>query len=78
LFFYADDQKSVAPVNYTVEYWNGTGWEKVKSVRETPIIPLANTRNTVSFTPVNASKVRVYFTNCGKGKYTALSEMEVY
>lgn len=78
LFFYADDQKSVAPVNYTVEYWNGTGWEKVKSVRKTPIIPLANTRNTVSFTPVNAGKVRIYFTNCGKGKYTALSEMEVY
>ncbi|MGH2644449.1 MAG: MGH1-like glycoside hydrolase domain-containing protein, partial [Chitinophagaceae bacterium] len=76
LFFYADYKKYAAPVNYTVEYWNGKEWVEVKLMQKIPSAPIGNTKNTELFVSVHTDKVRVYFTNLGKGKYTALSEME--
>lgn len=78
LFFYSDNKKYAAPLNYNIVYWNGSGWKEVRSMNKTPLTPLGNTKNTVSFIPVQTDKIRVYFNNFGEGKYTALSEMEVY
>lgn len=78
LFFYGDSKKYAAPLSYVVEYWNGKKWQKMHRVRKIPAQPLDNTGNMVYFDPVHTSKVRIYFTNAGKGKYTALSEMEIY
>ena len=63
LYFYADETKFKAPTKYTVQYWNGEKWADVSDSHTTPKKPLANGENTVTFRPVNTSKLRILFTN---------------
>ncbi len=77
LYFYADATKFEAPTEYTVQYWTGQDWADVTGSHQTPGIPLANGRNTITFQPVNTSKLRIVFTN-PKQAAIALVEMKAY
>jgi F5/8 type C domain/Amylo-alpha-1,6-glucosidase len=74
LYFYADDEQFKAPEKYTVQYWTGQDWADVSDPHRTPDKPLANGENTITFRPVNTSKLRVLFTN---PKQAAIALVEV-
>jgi hypothetical protein len=74
LYFYADDAKFKAPAKYTVQYWTGGNWVDVSNPHATPKKPLANGENTITFRPVNTSKLRILFTN---PKQAAIALVEV-
>jgi hypothetical protein len=77
LYFYADDAKFKAPAKYTVQYWTGGNWVDVSSSHATPKKPLANGENTITFRPVNTSKLRILFTN-PKQAAVALVEVKTF
>jgi hypothetical protein len=74
LYFYADETKFKAPIKYTVQYWTGGNWVDVPGSHLTPSNPLANGENTITFRPVNTSKLRILFTN---PKQAAIALVEV-
>ena len=74
LYFYADGTRFKAPTKYTVQYWTGQIWADVPDSHPTPKQPLANGENTVTFRPVNTSKLRILFTN---PKQAAIALVEV-
>ncbi|HUZ61377.1 MAG TPA: discoidin domain-containing protein [Hanamia sp.] len=78
LFIYSDGKKYASPQSYEIQYWNGNEWINPKSIKKLPFKPLGNTKNTASFNTIRTNRIRVNFTNAGHGKYTALSEMEIY
>jgi hypothetical protein len=63
IYFYADDAKFKAPAKYTVQYWVGEKWVDVPGSHTTPNEPLANGENTITFRPVNTSRLRIQFIN---------------
>jgi len=77
LYFYADGARFKAPMAYTVQFWNGRGWTNVAGAHEMPAVPLANGENTVTFTPVQTSRLRLRFTN-PKPAAVALVEVKAY
>ena len=74
LYFYGDGTKFKAPVKYTVQYWSSGNWVDVSGSHATPGKPLANGENTITFRPVNTSKLRILFTN---PKQAAIALVEV-
>jgi hypothetical protein len=74
IYFYADNTRFKAPAKYTVQYWTGQDWADVSGSHETPQKPLANGENTITFRPVNTSKLRILFTN---PKQAAIALVEV-
>lgn len=75
LYFYDDGAEYKAPANYNIQFWNGKDWADIPAQSNKPLIPVGNTVNTVTFTPVTTQKIRAVFENA-KGKYTALAEFE--
>lgn len=78
IFIYSDGKKYAPPKSYEIEYWNGNAWLKLKDIKKSHSNPLGNTKNTASFNNIHTTRIRIYFTNGGQDKYTALSELEVY
>ena len=74
LYFYADDAKFKAPAKFTIQYWTGQDWTDVSDTHMTPKKTLANGENTITFRPVNTSKLRILFTN---PKQAAIALVEV-
>lgn len=78
LYFYADGTKFQAPKKYTLQYCAEDGsWQNVAGAQKTPTKPLANGENIVTFPTVNATKLRVLFTNPRKAS-VALVELKVF
>lgn len=77
LYFYADGTKFKAPSKYTVQYWAGGKWVDVPGSHMTPKKPLANGENTITFRPINTSKLRIRFTN-PKPAAIALVEVKTF
>ncbi len=80
LFFYNDNGGVKPPADYTIQYWDGSGWVDVKEVERSPKSP-AEGFNTVIFQPVTTTKVRVLGTNQNPvnfGVYIGLTEFEVF
>ncbi|MFO0875778.1 MAG: discoidin domain-containing protein [Gemmataceae bacterium] len=64
-----DDRGGVQPpTRYDVEYWDGKAWQPVASPKKTPEKPVGGQFNEITFTPVQASRVRVVFTHAGKAR----------
>lgn len=61
LHFYADGQTFAAPADYAVERWDQGRWVVVPLVRRVPVQPLAGTVNTVEFSPILTTQLRVQF-----------------
>jgi len=74
IYFYADDAKFKAPAKNTIQYWTGGNWVDVSDPQTAPKKPLANGENTITFHPVNTSKLRILFTN---PKQAAIALVEV-
>jgi hypothetical protein len=77
LYFYADETTFKAPKKYTVQYWANGNWAGVSGSHLTPKNPLANGENTITFDPVNTSKLRILFTN-PKQAAIALVEVKIF
>ncbi len=78
LYFFADQKIYEAPDNFTVEYRNENGWEKVNEISANPGKPIGNSVNEVDFEPVTAKGMRVIFKNERKKYPVALTEIKVY
>lgn len=78
--FYNDNAGVKPPTSYKIQYWNGTSWVDAANQVKSPASPVAGP-NTVTFTPVTASHVRILCTNenpVGYGVYSGLTEFEVF
>ena len=78
LYFYDDGKMLSSPKNYRLMYWDGSKWQNVKVVSKSPVKPLSNGENIISFNSVKTDKLRVFFTEPGNGKATAVAEMRLY
>jgi hypothetical protein len=73
-----DDRGGVQPPEaFLVELWDGTGWKNPNAERRSPNKPVGGIVNTVSFTPVDAAKIRITFTHRGKAR-SGVSEVFIW
>jgi hypothetical protein len=64
-----DDRGGVqSPDSYVVETWDGTGWKRPAAEKRSPAKPCGGIMNTVSFSPVEATKLRITFTHRGTSR----------
>jgi parallel beta-helix repeat protein len=78
--FYNDNGGVKPPTAYKIQYWNGTAWVDAANQVRSPAAP-AEGLNTITFTPVTASQVRILCTNQNPvsfGVYSGLTEFEVF
>lgn len=61
LFLWGDGGGVQAPRSYTLQTWDGNGWREVRIKSQVPLIPQVSSVNTVWFSPVTTSKIRVTF-----------------
>ncbi|GLX70579.1 hypothetical protein MU1_49250 [Paenibacillus glycanilyticus] len=62
IYLFDDGGGVKSPASYNVQYWNGTAWVNAANQSKSPAAPAGNQVNTVTFTPVSTSKLRVVFT----------------
>lgn len=73
-----DDRGGVqAPAAYVVQYWDNAQWRDVDGVRASPEKPTGGMTNSVRFTPVATSKLRVVFTHSGQSR-SGVTEIEIW
>jgi hypothetical protein len=77
LAIYDDGGGVQAPLNFTIEYWDGIEWRAVKGGSRSPTDPVGGQYNEVRFEPIQASKVRVVFRHRGKAK-SGISEILIW
>ncbi|MBM7564910.1 glycoside hydrolase family 16 protein [Paenibacillus sacheonensis] len=68
IYVYDDGGGVKAPASYDVQYWNGSAWASAASQVKSPAAPTGGQLNTVTFTPVAATKFRVVFTHASGAK----------
>lgn len=79
-YFYNDNGGVKPPTSYQIQYWNGVFWIDAANQVKSPATP-AEGLNTIMFTPVTASRVRILCTNQNPvtyGVYSGLTEFEVF
>jgi hypothetical protein len=73
-----DDRGGVQPpADYAVQVWSGQAWREVQVASRIPEKPTGSMANTVTFSPVTASKVRIIFTHQGRAK-SGVTELEIW
>jgi hypothetical protein len=77
LYIYDDGGGVQAPEKYTVQTWDGSAWVSAADQKKSPEAPAGGERNTVTFSQVKTSKVRVVFTHNGKAR-SGLAEIEIW
>ena len=77
LYFYADETGFKVPAKYSFQYWTDEKWVDVPGSHAAPKKLLANGENTITFRPVNTSKIRILFTN-PKQAAVALAELKIF
>src|SRR5262249_18672850 len=77
LYLYDDGGGVQAPEKYVVQFWNGSAWQDVPDQMKSPDRPAGRLPHTVTFPPVETSKVRVVFTHRGKAR-SGLTEIEAW
>jgi len=60
-----------------VETWNGTAWVEAQQQVADPKLPVGSTANTITFSKVTTSKLRIVFTHKGEARSGA-TEIEVW
>ena len=79
LHIYDDHGGVRPPKSYLVERWTGNAWHAIPEQAKIPELPTGSAANTVTFPPVEASKVRVVFTHIGEGNSrSGVTEIEVW
>ena len=77
LYFYADGHQFAAPSAARIEYWDGGQWLPAPHAGASPAKPLANGETTITFSPVQTSRLRAVFTNPRHGA-VALVELKAF
>ncbi len=73
-----DDRGGVQPPeSYNVQTFDGEEWKDAAKQERTPAAPAGSSINTVKFSKVTTSKVRVVFTHKGQAR-SGVTEMEVW
>ena len=68
-----------APKSLTIEGWNGKEWTKVEEVKAMPEKPKGGMANTLRFTPLESTKLRINFEHIGQGdSRSGVTEIEVW
>tara|TARA_B100000809_G_scaffold208176_1_gene210770 strand:+ start:209 stop:2809 length:2601 start_codon:yes stop_codon:yes gene_type:complete len=79
LHIYDDHGGVQAPKFYTLQSWTGDKWQEIPQQSKVPEKPAGSALNTVTFPPIETSKIRVVFTHIGKGRTrSGLTEIEVW
>ena len=78
LYFFEDDKTYNKPDDYTIEYWDGNKWLKVKERSRVPNIPAGNSANTVNFDRVRTTKMKFIFNNKTKEFAIGVVEVKLY
>lgn len=76
LSIYDDHGGVQPPASYTIEYFLAGAWRDAVNQVKSPLIPVGSALNSVTFTHVTTSKIRVVFTHSGNSR-SGVSEMEV-
>ena len=63
LYLYGDGRGVAAPRDVRIERWKGSAWVDVPVLTRTPEAPTAWALNTLAFSPVETSRLRVVFTH---------------
>ncbi len=75
-FYGYDDGGGVRPAaGYTAQYWTGTAWAKVANQAHTPLVPVGNGLNRITFPSVLTSKIRLLFDNPA-GAFVGVTELQ--
>jgi hypothetical protein len=77
LYFLDDGDQLRAPAEYQVEVWVGDEWEPVPNARRQPAGPTGHRANTLTFTPIAASRVRAILEH-RPGAASGLTEIEAW
>ncbi|MBP3966499.1 discoidin domain-containing protein [Paenibacillus lignilyticus] len=77
IYIYDDGGGVKAPASYNVQYWNGTAWTNAASQSKSPAAPTGGQVNTVTFTAVTTSKMRIVFTP-QSGSASGATEIKYY
>jgi hypothetical protein len=77
LYIYDDRGGVQPPASYTVQYWTGEEWKDAPDQKKSPVNPVGNAVNEVTFSKVKTSKMRVSFVHRGKTR-SGVSEIEVW
>ncbi|MED5017656.1 Ig-like domain-containing protein [Paenibacillus chibensis] len=75
LFVFTDFGTAV-PSKVTVQYWNGSAWAEVQNVKEPS--PYVVQKNVITFDPVTTDQLKFHLKASETGKFSALTEVEVY
>ncbi|HEY5583325.1 MAG TPA: glycoside hydrolase family 16 protein, partial [Ruminiclostridium sp.] len=77
LNIYDDGGGVKTPASYNMQYWNGTSWIDLSNQVKSPFAPQGNVTNTVTFTQVSTTKVRVVLIHQSLSS-SGLTEFEVF
>ena len=77
LYFLDDGKGIVPPASWELETWDGAGWKPVPGPSRVPEKPEGRRANTISFGPVETSKIRALFRHAPGGR-TGLTEFEAW
>jgi hypothetical protein len=77
LYFYADGTQFKAPTSATIQYWTGQDWVNIPSAKYSSAKLLENGETTITFSPVQTSRLRAVFTN-PQSASIALVEMKAF
>jgi hypothetical protein len=77
IYLYDDRGGVQAPTSYAVQYFADGGWHDVTNPVKSPATPAGGAVNTISFTKVTASRLRVVFTHNGKAR-SGVTELELW
>lgn len=70
------DHGTVVPSAVTVQYWNGSSWAAVTN--QTNPVPYTTGHNEIEFDTVMTNKLKFHLKASQAGKFSALTEVEVY
>lgn len=77
IYFYEDASNIFPPKQVTIQFWNGSSWENVKSQKSVPENTLGNALNIVKFDEIKTDKIRVLMLHKPK-KFSGIYEVEFY
>ncbi len=77
LYIYDDRSGVQPPESYTVQIFVDGEWRDAANQMKTPAIPTGSAMNTVTFTKVTTSKLRIVFTHKGNSK-SGVTELEIW
>lgn len=77
IYFYEDASNVFPPKQVTIQYWNGSFWEYVKSQISVPENTLGNALNIIKFDEIKTDKIRVLMLHKPE-KYSGIYEVEFY